>query len=79
MAMHATGRVRWRSKRSVWGRELLVLQMEWTGTVPEHWGSFITMEDRTEWRDAKSEDVSSAALIMVGPNPVQSAGNANKR
>ncbi len=69
MAMSLSGRIRWRSEKNWLGKERLVLQVQETGTRPENWGSFITMEPHTGWRDARSEDVSQWSIYSVGPNP----------
>jgi hypothetical protein len=63
--MSPTGRIRWRSKRNWLGNEALILQMQWTGTKPEYVNGYISMEDCTEWRDARSEDMSSHSITLV--------------
>ncbi len=55
--MKLTGKTRWRSQRRFSGREELVLQVQWSGTVIEWNGYFADSDDRTEWRDARSEDM----------------------
>lgn len=64
--MKRTGRVRWRSQHRLFGREELVLQVEWAGREPVNYGIDIGMEDRCYWRDASSEDMSGELLRGVG-------------
>jgi hypothetical protein len=54
--MRMTGNLRWRSQRR-WGREELVLQVEWDGTEIIWNGYFADSETRHYWSDAKSEDM----------------------
>jgi hypothetical protein len=69
--MQITGKTRWRSQRRRFsGREELVLQLQWSGTVMEWNGYFADSDDRTEWRDARSED-----MATVGFPAPQQAGD----
>jgi hypothetical protein len=59
-----TGRTRHRSQRR-WGREELVLQIEWRGIHTYSIGGFIDSEWIDFWRDATSADMTIATDALA--------------
>ena len=60
--MHVTevrlsGNKRYRVERRLFGRDLVVLQLEWEGTQTYSDGGGIQIEPVTVWRDARPEDI----------------------
>lgn len=55
--MKLTGRTRYRHAKPMFGRPLLVLQVEETGYEFDHAGGYIDSRAVTRWRDATLEDV----------------------
>ena len=65
--MQLTGKTRWRSQRRFFGREELVLQVEWAGTEVRWNGYYADSEDASYWRDARSEDIAGLRLSFTSP------------
>lgn len=57
--MTLTGRTRYRSTRTWFGREYLILQVEVEGFVATNLGYCVDCETRRWWRDATTEDLTS--------------------
>lgn len=56
--MKLTGRKRYRSAKTWWGKEILILQIEVEGNVPTNVGGYrIELEHKTWWRDATTADL----------------------
>lgn len=70
--MQLTGRTRHRVKRTWFGREYLVLQVEETGIRSYSLGGAIDCESYTEWRDATTED-----LTVVEPPKAKTMKDIN--
>ena len=63
-----TGKIRYRTQSRWFGKELVVLQMEWLFTNREHWsnaGGMVecdSLPDVTKWRDATIFDLQELNL-----------------
>lgn len=60
--MKLTGRKRYRSARTWFGHEYLVLQVEVEGLITENTGGWIECETRTWWRDATTADLTEVEV-----------------
>ena len=64
-----TGKIRYRTQSRLFGKELVVLQMEWLFTNREHWsncGGMVECEslpNLKEWKDATVEDLTEEILV----------------
>ena len=60
--MKLTGRKRYRSARTWFRQEYLVLQVEVEGLITENIGGRVECERRTWWRDATTEDLTEGQI-----------------
>lgn len=63
-----TGRQRYDSRRTFWGREYLVLQIQERGLVASYIGGHVDCEWMTRWRDATTVD-----LTITSPTVARAA------
>lgn len=56
-----TGKIRYRTQSRWFGKELVVLQMEWEITDREVFNT--QLPDQKEWRDATVEDLTEEILV----------------
>ena len=57
--MSLTGRKRLRVQSRFLREPVLVLEVEWSGTIPQNLYGCVEMVDTTFWRDARIQDISA--------------------
>lgn len=68
-----TGRQRHVSRRTFWGREYLVLQIQESGLVTSYIAGHVDTEWCTRWRDATAADLTIAEQSSPSPTQTEAA------